>query len=275
MIYGLYFSPTKTTEEIVKTISSVLSKEYNSISLTSPKSREQEYQFTADDTVVVGFPTYAGRIPNLILPVFEKIKGNGARAIAIVTYGCRAYEDSLLELTRLLRYCGFTIVGGAAFPARHSFTNLLGTDRPDSNDLQKAKEFANALNSNSQLSIVNCQLKETLLNEKRDLRPYYIPKTDENDEAKKIRKEFLKSHPVVIPNNCVGCNACVTACPMGSITINSEKLPEVTGVCIKCCACLKACGFSARKFDDPAFLYHKNDLEAKYASNHPEPEFFI
>lgn len=275
MIYGISFSPTKTTEEIVNAISSVLSKDYKSISLTPPSSREQEYEFTADDTVVVGFPTYAGRIPNLTLPVFNNIKGNGAKAIAIVTYGCRAYEDSLLELTRLLRDCGFGIIGAAAFPTRHSFTNVLGTDRPNVKDLQKARDFSNAIANNCQLSIANCQSKEILLDEKRELRPYYIPKTSEDDEAKKMRKEFLKAHPVVNPDKCVTCGTCVASCPMGSITINSDKLPEVTGVCIKCCACVRNCNFTAMTFDAPSFLYHKNDLESKYASNNPEPEFFV
>lgn len=274
MIYGISFSPTKTTEEIVNAISSVLSKDYKSISLTTPKSREQDYEFTAEDTVIIGFPTYAGRIPNLTLPVFSHIKGNGAKAIAMVTYGCRAYEDSLLELTRLLRDCGFEVIGAAAFPTRHSFTNVLGTDRPNVNDLQKAKAFATAINDNSQLSIIHCQLKE-LLDEKRELRPYYIPKTDENDEAKKLRKEFLKAHPVVNPDRCTSCGTCIVSCPMGSIQLNDDKLPEVTGICIKCCACVRNCNFSAMTFDAPSYLYHKHDLEARYASNNPEPKFFI
>lgn len=274
MIYGISFSPTKTTEEIVKAISSVLSKDYKSLSLTSPSSREQDYEFTAEDTIVIGFPTYAGRIPNLTLPVFNHIKGNGAKAIAIVTYGCRAYEDSLLELTRLLRDCGFEIIGAAAFPTRHSFTNVLGTDRPNLKDLQKARDFSNAIANNYQLSIIHSQLKE-LLDEKRELRPYYIPKTDENDEAKKLRKEFLKAHPMVNPDKCTSCGTCIVSCPMGSIHINDNKLPEVTGVCIKCCACVRNCNFTAITFDAPSFLYHKHDLEAKYAENNPEPEFFV
>jgi len=275
MTYGIYFSPTRTTEEIVKAISSVLSKEYKSISLTSPKSREQDYEFTAEDTVVVGFPTYAGRIPNLTLPVFERIKGNGAKAIAVVTYGCRAYEDSLLELTRLLTANGFSIMAAAAFPARHSFTNLLGTDRPNNSDIQKAKSFAEATIDKCQISNSNYQSKEVLLNETRDLKPYYIPKTDENDEAKQMRKEFLKAHPVVKKDKCIGCNKCITSCPMGSITINANNMPEVTGICIKCCACIRNCNFSAMSFDAPSYLFHKNDLEAKFANNNPEPEFFI
>ena len=273
MIYGISFSPTKTTEEIVNTVSSVLSKEYKSISLTTPSSREHDYLFTAKDTVVVGFPTYAGRIPNLTLPVFSHIKGNGAKAIAIVTYGCRAYEDSLLELTRLLRDCGFEMTGAAAFPARHSFTNVLGADRPNVKDLQKARDFADRF-VKSDIRHESSVLSR-LLNEKRELRPYYIPKTSEDDEAKKMRKEFLKAHPVVNPNRCVTCGTCVASCPMGSITINSDKLPEVTGICIKCCACVRNCNFSAITFDAPSYLYHKHDLEAKYATNNPEPEFFI
>lgn len=57
-------------------------------------------------------------------------------------------------------------------------------------------------------------------------------------------------------DNCVGCNACVRACPIGDaniaqineegrlkITINDEK-------CIKCGACIKACSHDARSYVD-------------------------
>lgn len=67
-------------------------------------------------------------------------------------------------------------------------------------------------------------------------------------------------------NKCVGCNACVRACPVGDaniarmdesgklkITIDDEK-------CIKCGACIKTCSHSARSYidDTPQFL---EDLE--------------
>lgn len=63
-------------------------------------------------------------------------------------------------------------------------------------------------------------------------------------------------------DKCVGCNACVRACPVGDaniarmdeegrlkITIDDEK-------CIKCGACIKACSHSARSYidDTPRFL---------------------
>lgn len=63
-------------------------------------------------------------------------------------------------------------------------------------------------------------------------------------------------------DKCVGCNACVRACPIGDaniarmdeegrlkITIDDEK-------CIKCGACIKACSHSARSYidDTPRFL---------------------
>lgn len=63
-------------------------------------------------------------------------------------------------------------------------------------------------------------------------------------------------------DKCVGCNACVRACPVGDanvarmdeegrlkITIDDEK-------CIKCGACIRACSHGARSYidDTPRFL---------------------
>jgi ferredoxin len=39
---------------------------------------------------------------------------------------------------------------------------------------------------------------------------------------------------------------------------------QVPGVCIKCCACIKGCPHGAKYFDDPGFLYHKQELEEMF-----------
>ena len=50
---------------------------------------------------------------------------------------------------------------------------------------------------------------------------------------------------------------------MGSIAPHDPAL--VPGICIKCCACVKKCPAGAKYYDDPGYLYHKEELELGYA----------
>lgn len=67
-------------------------------------------------------------------------------------------------------------------------------------------------------------------------------------------------------NKCVGCNACVRACPIGDANIacmNENGKLKITiddDKCIKCGACIRACSHNARSYmdDTPQFL---NDLK--------------
>ena len=64
-------------------------------------------------------------------PFYRKIsflKGNGARAVLLVVYGNREYEDTLLELSDVMEAAGFSPVAAVAAVAEHSimhqFLNL-------------------------------------------------------------------------------------------------------------------------------------------------------
>ena len=73
-VCGIYFSATGTTEKIVKMIASGLADELTPrqhadfTDFTLPYKRECDVNFDADDLVVIRTPTYAGRVPNVLLP---------------------------------------------------------------------------------------------------------------------------------------------------------------------------------------------------------------
>ena len=73
----------------------------------------------------------------------------------------------------------------------------------------------------------------------------------------------MKVKPKTDPDKCDGCGICVNVCPMGSIDKSDPSL--VPGVCIKCCTCVKKCPTGAKYYDDPGYLYHKEELELGYA----------
>jgi hypothetical protein len=69
------------------------------IDFTLPGGRQGQYSFEEEDLVVLGMPTYAGRVPNKALPFLRELfDGNGALAVSIVTFGNRDFDSSLTEL---------------------------------------------------------------------------------------------------------------------------------------------------------------------------------
>ena len=94
-IWAVFFSPAKSTEKIVIATASAAAgtlglETVHFLDLTRPENRKEEVSFGDGDFVVIGTPTYAGRVPNKIMPyIREKIKGEGAVCTVLTTYGNR------------------------------------------------------------------------------------------------------------------------------------------------------------------------------------------
>ncbi len=84
------------------------------------ESGEKRFLCRFWDLVVFGMPTYAGKLPNKMLPyVQQQIHGNGALAVGVVTFGNRSYDNSLAELCAGLEAGGFHRGGrGLCLPPR-------------------------------------------------------------------------------------------------------------------------------------------------------------
>lgn len=258
-VHAVHFSPTGTVEKtvvrIARALAEALGAEYKAFSYAVPANREKEISFTDHDLVVWGSPTYAGRVPNLLLPYLTgKVQGNGALAVPVVCFGNRNFDDALMELHHILRDNGFTCVAGGAFVGEHAFSTTLGAGRPDAEDVGEMDKFA-AIVAEKLLSGDYC---ETVPGGCDPIRPYYTPR-DRHGKAINI----LKVKPKTDMDKCDGCGLCAAKCPMGSIDFSDVS--HVPGVCIKCCACIKGCPHGAKYFDDPGFLYHKQELEEVYA----------
>ena len=104
-VCALYFSATGNTEKTVAAFAETLAEQlgvpWERLPFTKPAERERDYMFADTDLVVVGTPTYAGKLPNKILPDLKaRLHGNGALAAAIVTFGNRSYDNALAEYTK-------------------------------------------------------------------------------------------------------------------------------------------------------------------------------
>lgn len=267
-ICSLYFSATSTTDKIVHGFIDELKKQLNinehtDYDFTIPNSRLSMPEFNENDIVVVGVPTYAGRVPNLLLPYLKTISAKGSLGIAISVYGNRNFDDCLIELTELMTNGGMNVIGAGAFIGEHSFSKTLGANRPDAEDfevIQKfAQEVANKIKQNDFTTVTPAG--ET------PIRPYFTPQ-DRN--GNKI--VFVTIKPLTDMALCTDCKICADLCPLGSIDYNDVS--KVPGKCMKCCACVKKCPTGAKYFDDEGYLYHQSELEYLYARR-SEPVYFV
>lgn len=268
-VWAMFFSPTGGTEKAVRTTAEAMAAKLGLpvevYDFTLPAKREADAVFGEGDIVVCGTPVIAGRVPNVLLPYLnEKVKGNGALAVPVVSFGNRNFDDALIELRNIMEADGFRTVAGGAFVSEHSFSRTLAAGRPDAKDIAEMQKFGEKIAEKLMSGWVYDGPASVKGND--PILPYFKPQ-DRHGEHIDIRKVKPK-----VNDACCDCGICVDVCPMGSIS--RENVREYVGICIKCCACVKKCPSQARYYDDPGYIYHKEELEELY-ERRAEPEWFV
>ena len=271
-IWAVYFSGTGTTRRTVERIAGGIASRLNlpaeSVDFSRPAVRQETLRFGEKDLVVFGTPVYAGRVPNVLLPFLrERIVGGGALAVPVVLFGNRNYDDALIELRNILAADGMHPIAAGAFVGEHSFSWVLGANRPNAEDEALMDEFA-ARVAELAAGLDAAPVKSVAVRGQEPLRPYYTPRDRAGNPI-----NILKVKPKTDLSRCGGCGLCADLCPMGSI--DPADVSAVRGICIKCCACVKACPTGAKFFDDAGYLYHQHELEAQYARPAENEVFYI
>lgn len=271
-IWAVYFSGTGTTRRTVERIAGGIASRLNlpaeSVDFSRPAVRQETLRFGEKDLVVFGTPVYAGRVPNVLLPFLrERIMGGGALAVPVVLFGNRNYDDALIELRNILAADGMHPIAAGAFVGEHSFSRVLGADRPNAEDEALMDEFA-ARVAELAAGLDAAPVKSVAVRGREPLRPYYTPRDRAGNPI-----NILKVKPKTDPSRCGGCGLCAELCPMGSI--DPADVSAVRGICIKCCACVKGCPTGAKFFDDAGYLYHQHELEAQYARPAENEVFYL
>ncbi len=255
----LYFSATGNTEAICKEIAAGIKKDYQIYDLTPKQAREKAYSFAGNDLLIVGVPVYSGRVPEFMVDVIEKVKGNSTPAVFVVTYGNRDYDDALLELKDIFEANGFKGIAGAAFIGEHSYGKEIAGERPDSGDLKLAREFG-------------VKIKEKLIGIK-DLSDWPDLEVKGSYPLKESSKRFKDIRPETT-EACTECGICAENCPMEIISFENFRDIE-PGKCIRCCSCIQKCPEDAKYFADPGFNRINKYLIENFSDRRKEPEIFI
>ena len=277
-VWACYFSPSDHTKKVVTTAAQAAAEalgldHMDIYDWTLPAAREACPAFTEKDLVFAGTPTYAGRVPNKIMPyIRDVLKGNGAYGAAIVTYGNRSFDESLMELGLLMEANGFVMVSAGAACCQHVFSKIMAAGRPDASDLDEARIFGQKSAKKATDAVgdgLNLPPFESLGTPGHNpVGPYYTPLTKDGQPAR-----FLKAVPKLDIEKCDHCNICAAVCPMGNIS--ADDIAKISGPCIKCQACVLKCPNGARYFDDPVMMSHKEMLEENYGSRHGENAWYL
>ncbi|WP_282016675.1 EFR1 family ferrodoxin [Marinifilum flexuosum] len=254
----IYFSPTNTSKKIAQYIGRELDVQVISeFDITKPDLTDLESKRFENELTLMAIPVYKGRLPKEAVARLRKCKANKAPVIIVVVYGNREFDDALLELNDLSIELGFVPIAAAAFIGEHSYSSEdkpIAHNRPDCEDILKAKEFANK---------VVAKIQNT------DESQVKVP----GNYPYKELPQALAMAPRTIAENCSLCGICADVCPMNIIEIKESVITNAED-CIWCCACVKSCPEDARLFDTPFMGQIKNML-FKNCSERKEPEFFV
>ena len=253
-----YFTPIMLTRKIIYNIVFGASRgtpteQYN---LTSVKERERHQEYASDELLIVGLPTFGGRMPVLQPPLLQNLYGNGSPAIVVVSYGVRGFDDTLLEMKAILQEQGFVVFAGAAFPTTHSMAPKVGAGRPNANDLQLARTFGG-------------QFRDKLSAAKTLEEIAILPG---NTPFKPVPPPF--NFVPVTNTECVLCMQCHRWCPVDAIPYNDPNHTE-KDKCILCHGCIVRCPVKARNVMEEDFQHKIEQFEDTFAQTHKEPEIFL
>ena len=255
-LYSVFFSPTDTTRGVLDFLAAGMQKAAEDVDLTSYQNKDLQKDFTAEDTVLIGVPSYAGRVSETFAQRFkENIKGNNTPAVIVITFGNRAYEDTLIELKDLAQANGFNVIAAAAVVTQHSIVPQFGAGRPDGQDKAELKNFA-------------VQVKNKLEKGEFDI------DADVKVSGNRPYKDGMTGvmAPIVDKDKCIGCGTCVIACPTGAIDKSSFECEKAK--CISCLRCIKVCPMNCRYVPEEILAKLKAHL-APLCASRKDNEFFI
>ena len=234
--YSIFFSPTGGTQKIMNILKNEFDKKIKEINLINPDTDYAEYTFGPEDVCLVGVPSYGGRVPATALERLRPMKAHHAKAIAVVVYGNRHYDDTLLELKNELETIGFDVIAGITANAKHSIFKQYGVGRPDAEDRAQLQQFA---------AQILCKLDVIRAN---------LSGSDPLEVPGDIPYRDYPGHPlkpITSQSGCVLCKSCVNKCPTKAIPW-AEPNTTITDLCITCMRCIVMCPFDARSLDKAA-----------------------
>ena len=223
MIYLCVFSPAGHSATAAEAVASVWGS-WQTIDLGRPDADFSSHTFTQKDLLLWAVPSYGGRVPAIAVERMQQLNGAGAKAVALVSYGRRAYDDTLLEMKEILTACGFVMIAAVAALAEHTIIPSIASGRPDAADCAELAVFG-----------------------KKIMEKYQSGNDSAVDVPGNVPYRIYNGVPAKpeASGACTRCGICAAACPVGAIPAdNPEKTDPAR--CITCMRCVYRCPAKAR-----------------------------
>ena len=229
----VFFSPTGSTKSVLERMGKRWTDDYEAtireINLTGAESEQEEYSFGDDELVFFGVPSFGGRVPETAAKRFEHMRGSNTPAVLVVTYGNRAYDDTLLEMRHIVRQSGFVPVAAIAAVTEHSIFHDIAKGRPDDEDRKEIWNFAGQI--------------QKALDEIDDIAGGVTLALPGNRPYREYKGVPLKPKP---GKQCNECGICARECPVGAISLENPKKTDEE-LCISCMRCVYVCPQHSRE----------------------------
>ena len=242
-----HFSPTGGTKKVADAIAAGFNMPVVEMDLTKA---DASVTLGENDALMAVLPVYAGRVPQISLERLSALKGSGQKAVAVVVYGNREFDDALLETKNTLEAGGFQVIAAAAFIAEHSIVRSIASGRPDAEDKALCRQFA---------VDVMAKLNDPI--------PVNVPGNDPYVELKPSA-----FHPVA-DETCVKCGICAEQCPVGAIPLDNPS-KTLGDVCINCMRCIQVCPVRSRALPAP-FVAGATQMLSEKAAGYKKPVVFL
>ena len=242
-----HFSPTGGTKKVADAIAAGFHIPVEEVDLTKADSA---VSMGENDALMAVLPVYAGRVPQISLERLAALKGSGQKAVAVVVYGNREYDDALLETRDALEAKGFQVIAAAAFIAEHSIARSIAAGRPDAEDEALCRRFA-----------------ADIMAKADDAPSVQVPG---NTPYKDLKPSAF--HPAAA-EACVQCGACAEQCPVGAIAADDPGRTK-NDLCINCMRCVQVCPVNCRALPE-TFLTMITQMLNQNAAGYKKPVVFL
>ncbi|MBQ1271433.1 MAG: 4Fe-4S dicluster domain-containing protein [Clostridia bacterium] len=248
----VYFSATNTGKKGLKAIAQAMGCPVSEIDITAHTFASTTEAFGADELVIFGAPCYGGRIPKVAAERLGTFKGNNTPCVAVITYGNRHYDDSVVEMCDMAKQNGFVPVAAAALIGQHTFGQI-AVGRPNEDDLKEDAGFGAKILASLENGISDITDKVP------GNRPY-----KDGGSGGKFRPSTL--------DKCVSCGLCAKMCSTGAIGPDFRTIDDTK--CISCFRCIAVCPMKAKAMVNPAYDEFCVGFNEKLSARR-ENEYFI